>query len=58
MKVRRTRSQEQILTVLKALNRPISAQDLYIQLREQRYSMGLATVYRSLDALKLKGVCR
>ena len=55
MKVRRTRSQEQILTVLKAVNRPISAQDLYIQLREQRYSMGLATVYRSLDALKLKG---
>ena len=56
MKVRRTRSQERILNLLKALNQSVSAQEIYIQLRNQDQSMGLATVYRSLDALKLEGV--
>ena len=56
MKARRTRSQEQILKVLKKLNCAISAQDLYVDLRKQNQSMGLATVYRSLEALKLEGV--
>ncbi|MCY7320414.1 MAG: transcriptional repressor [Phormidesmis sp. CAN_BIN36] len=52
----RTRSQERILTILKILNRAISAQDLYIELRSREQSMGLATVYRALDALKLEGM--
>lgn len=56
MKVRRTRSQEQILNALKVLDRSISAQDLYLQLRSLNHHMGLATVYRSLDALKLEGI--
>ncbi|MDY6785533.1 MAG: Fur family transcriptional regulator [Cyanobacteriota bacterium] len=56
MKARRTRSQEKILTFLKALNREISAQELYLELRTSHQSMGLATVYRSLEALKLEGV--
>ncbi len=56
MKMQRTRSQEKILTLLKTLNRAISAQQLYIELRTQAQNMGLATVYRSLDALKLEGV--
>ncbi len=56
MKSRRTRSQERILTVLKLLKREISAQDLYVELRNQEQSMGLATVYRALEALKLEGV--
>lgn len=55
MKTRRTRSQDQILKLLKHVNREISAQDLYVELRGQGHSMGLATVYRSLDALKLDG---
>lgn len=55
MKSRRTRSQDRILTLLKTLNRAISAQDLYIELRNQGQTMGLATVYRGLDALKLEG---
>ena len=42
--------------MLKKLNRAISAQDLYIDLRKQSQSMGLATVYRSLEGLKLEGV--
>lgn len=55
MKVRRTRSQEQILQALKGMSHPISAQNLYVELRQQQQTMGLATVYRALDALKLEG---
>jgi Fur family ferric uptake transcriptional regulator len=56
MKSHRTRSQDRILKVLKALNRAISAQDLYVELRNCDQAMGLATVYRALEALKLEGV--
>jgi Fur family transcriptional regulator, ferric uptake regulator len=53
---RRTRSQERILAVLKDLDRGISAQDLYLELRERAEGVGLATIYRALEALKLTGV--
>ncbi|WAL62203.1 Fur family transcriptional regulator [Thermocoleostomius sinensis] len=56
MKSHYTRSQERILTLLKSLNRAISAQDIYVEMRNRNQSMGLATVYRSLEALKLEGV--
>ncbi|NMG57109.1 transcriptional repressor [Geitlerinema sp. P-1104] len=56
MKTRRTRSQEKILTLLNAQGRSLSAQDIYVKLREQHQSLGLATVYRSLDSLKLEGL--
>jgi Fur family ferric uptake transcriptional regulator len=56
MKSQRTRSQERIFNLLKTLNRAISAQDIYTELRNRSESMGLATVYRSLEALKLEGV--
>ena len=55
MKAQRTRSQEKIIQVLQSLKRAISAQDLYIELRNRNQNMGLATVYRSLEALKLQG---
>ena len=55
MKTQRTRSQERIITLLQSLKRSISAQDLYIELRNREQDMGLATVYRSLEALKLEG---
>ncbi|MDA0672183.1 MAG: Fur family transcriptional regulator [Cyanobacteria bacterium] len=55
MKHRRTRSQERILQILKGQSQPISAQDLYIELRNRSYSTGLATVYRALEGLKLEG---
>jgi Fur family ferric uptake transcriptional regulator len=56
MKSQRTRSQDRILDLLKILNRAISAQDIYLELRNRSETMGLATVYRSLEALKLEGV--
>ncbi|MEL6580899.1 MAG: Fur family transcriptional regulator [Cyanobacteria bacterium J06607_15] len=55
MKTQRTRSQERIMSLLQSLKRSISAQDLYIELRNREQDMGLATVYRSLEALKLEG---
>ncbi len=55
MKAQRTRSQEKVLEVLQSLKKAISAQELYIELRNSNHNMGLATVYRSLEALKLQG---
>lgn len=55
MKNNRTRSQEKLLSVLKKINRPISAQDLHRLMRDQAHNMGLATVYRSLENLKRDG---
>lgn len=56
MKTHRTRSQQRVLNLLKTLKRAISAQDIYLELRKNDQGMGLATVYRSLDALKREGV--
>ncbi|MEB3828588.1 Fur family transcriptional regulator [Phormidium sp. CCY1219] len=56
MTVKRTRSQERILNLLTTLDRSISAQDMYVELRKRNQGVGLATVYRALDALKLEGV--
>ena len=56
MKAERTRSQERVFNLLKNLKRAISAQDIYLKLRSSNQNMGLATVYRSLEALKLEGV--
>ena len=46
MKVKYTRSQTRIIQVLQSLNYPISAQDLYAELKERSQPLGLATVYR------------
>ncbi len=56
MKSERTRSQKIILNWLNRLQGPISAQKLYQELRQNNYKIGLATVYRSLEALKMDGI--
>ncbi|MEL6604334.1 MAG: Fur family transcriptional regulator [Cyanobacteria bacterium J06614_10] len=56
MKSRRTRNQTQIFELLKQLEEAISAQDLHVQLKQRNLRMGLATVYRALESLKLEGV--
>ncbi len=53
--MKRTRSQANIVHVLKSLTHPISAQDLYLEMKNRDLGLGLATVYRSLEALKLEG---
>ncbi|MCU0517406.1 MAG: transcriptional repressor [Oscillatoria sp. Prado101] len=56
MKVKRTRSQERILNLLKTIKQAVSAQDIYVELRNRNQGVGLATVYRALEGLKLEGV--
>jgi len=41
---------------LERLQEPVSAQRLYAELRQQGESLGLATVYRSLELLRLRGL--
>lgn len=55
MTVQHTRSQKRILNLLQMLNRGLSAQDIYMEMRSQNQGMGLATVYRALEALKKEG---
>jgi Fur family ferric uptake transcriptional regulator len=50
-----TRNQERVLQVLQTIEGEISAQALYIKLRDVGQGMGLATVYRALETLKLNG---
>lgn len=58
MKAQYTRSQAQIIQVLKSLNYAISAQDLYVELKRRDQPLGLATVYRALEALKAQGTVK
>ncbi len=55
MTEQRTRSQKRILQILKKLDGEVSAQELHLELRNRGQTMGLATVYRSLEALKREG---
>jgi Fur family transcriptional regulator, ferric uptake regulator len=55
MAAQHTRSQRRILNMLQHLNRALSAQDIYMELRNQNQGMGLATVYRALESLKREG---
>ena len=55
MKTQRTRSQERVLRLLKQLNRSISAQDIFLELRNRDENIGLATIYRSPRSPKIQG---
>ncbi len=55
MKAKRTRGQERILQLLQTNQRSLSAQDIYVELRNRNQNIGLATVYRALEALKQEG---
>lgn len=55
MKAKRTRSQERILQLLHSTERSLSAQEIYLELRNRNQHTGLATVYRALEALKQEG---
>ncbi|MGD1901339.1 MAG: Fur family transcriptional regulator [Geitlerinemataceae cyanobacterium] len=55
MKSKRPRSHDRILRLLDAQTRALSAQEIFVALRERQQALGLATIYRALDALKLDG---
>ena len=53
---RLTPHQERILKTLETIEGEISTQDLYVQLRNTHKTLGLATVYRGLEVLRLQGL--
>ncbi len=55
MTAQRNRSQQRIVKLLYDVNRPLSAQEIYVELRQRETPLGLATVYRALESLKLEG---
>ena len=56
MSTRLTKNRQKILVVLQQLEEEISAQQLYLQLRQQGSKIGLATVYRILKSLSWEGM--
>ncbi len=53
---RLTKNQQKIFNLLQEVNTEITAQDLHLQLRQQKSKIGLATVYRTLKNLHLQGI--
>ena len=51
-----TKNQQKIFNLLQEVNTEITAQDLHLQLRQQKSKIGLATVYRTLKTLHLQGI--
>lgn len=51
---RRTNAQNAVLSALQSHRQPMSAQGLYSEMRS-KHSVGLTTVYRSLNALQKSG---
>ncbi|MEM6447187.1 MAG: transcriptional repressor [Cyanobacteria bacterium J06642_2] len=50
-----TRAQKAVLSVLERRSSPLSAQGIFIELRESERPIGLASVYRALEFLKNEG---
>ncbi|MGI6124798.1 MAG: Fur family transcriptional regulator [Acetivibrionales bacterium] len=51
-----TKHRNAMLGVLDSNNSPISAEDLYMRLKEKGISISLSTVYRGLETLNEKGI--
>ncbi|MGI6049503.1 MAG: Fur family transcriptional regulator [Acetivibrionales bacterium] len=54
--LRATKQRYAILEVLDCNGAPVSAEDLYIQLKRKGIPISLSTVYRILDAFQEKGI--
>jgi Fur family transcriptional regulator, ferric uptake regulator len=50
-----TKGQQAVLEVLERGSRPLSAQEIFLELRGTEQEIGLATVYRSLETLQTSG---
>ncbi|PZO11862.1 MAG: transcriptional repressor [Leptolyngbya foveolarum] len=58
LKSRLTRAQKQIHYLLEQSGETLTAQAIYQRLKEQQQPTGLATVYRSLRSLQVKGLAQ
>ena len=56
MKAKLTRGQQWVYELLNSTSTATSAQDIFAQLQAQGRSLGLATVYRAIKALQLRGL--
>jgi Fur family transcriptional regulator, ferric uptake regulator len=52
---RLTRQQQAVLSLLTQQTQPVSVQNLYTLMREER-EIGLATIYRAMETLRLRGL--
>jgi Fur family transcriptional regulator, ferric uptake regulator len=49
-----TRSRKAVVEILKKAERPVSAEEIYIRIKESGSSINLSTVYRTLDLMESK----
>jgi Fur family transcriptional regulator, ferric uptake regulator len=54
-RTRLTSHQQAVLNLLTQQFQPVSAQNLYVLMREER-EIGLATIYRAMETLRLRGL--
>jgi Fur family ferric uptake transcriptional regulator len=54
--LKKTKSRSAIISVLKEADTPLSADDIFIRIREQGSTANLSTVYRTLDIMESKGL--
>ncbi len=52
---RQSRNQKLILELLQHQSQPLSAQEIFLELRNANHNVGLATVYRILETLRTEG---
>lgn len=53
-----TRAQKQVHLLLEQTGEPLTAQTVYQRLKDRGQSIGLATVYRSVRSLQVKGLAQ
>lgn len=56
MSIKCTKNQKKIIDLLEKLDTEITAQNLYIKLKENQIKIGLATVYRTLKYFHIQGI--
>jgi len=56
MSIKYTKNQQKVIELLENLDTEITAQNLYIRLKENHLKIGLATVYRTLKYFHLQGI--
>ena len=56
MKAKLTRGQQWVYELLQSTSTATTVQDIFAQLQAQGRSLGLATVYRAIKALQLRGL--
>lgn len=56
--LKKTRRREDVMRVLENSERPCTAEEVFLALKERGADISLSTVYRALDALLEKGIVR